>query len=114
MRTEPIILRHLSGYDSKYAPFYRQYTAHKVVVFYDMAMTEKGHHKSRAVVYFFPRFSRLKDSGGKTVSFSNVGFQPGDRMILSRNEAYSWTVTKISCYRTGSGQAEHYRLECVQ
>ena len=114
MRTESVTLRHLTAYDKHYTPYYKQYTAHNVVVFHDTATTEKGHQKSRAILYFFPRFSQLITSPQKTVSFADAEFQPGDRMLLSKDTRDSWMIVKITPFLNGSDYVEHYRLECVQ
>ncbi|MBQ7922290.1 MAG: hypothetical protein IJ325_06905 [Clostridia bacterium] len=113
MRTDQIVLRHLLGYDSRFIPVYKEYTAHKTVVFRSAAMTEKGHHKCSAVVYFFPRFSRLTDQSGGSLPFSAVGFAPGDKLYFGPDDKTGWTVMKITPYLTGSDRVEHYRLECM-
>ena len=95
MRTESVTLRHLTAYDKHYTPYYKQYTAHNVVVFHDTATTEKGHQKSRAILYFFPRFSQLITSPPKTVSFADAEFQPGDRMLLSKDKPLEYVANDI-------------------
>jgi len=113
MRTDQAIIKHCCGYDSQYVPIYDQYTASRVVVFPSSAMTEKGHHKSSTVVYFFPAFSRLTDSRGNTIAFSAAGIVPGDRLYIGKQEENSGIVMKVTPYLTGSDKVEHYRLECM-
>ncbi|MBE6568911.1 MAG: hypothetical protein E7658_01665 [Ruminococcaceae bacterium] len=114
MKRNRIILKHLFGYDKNFGPAYRIFTADKVVLFTEYAASEKGHHQSRTVVYFFPRFSKLTNASGRICAFSDAGFVPGDRMYPDENERDGWKILKITPFLTGSDRVEHYRLECVK
>lgn len=113
MRTDKIFLKHCLGYDSRFMPVYKEYSAEKTVVFFSAAATEKGHHKSTAVVYFFPRFSKMTDSAGDSIPFSAAGIAPGDKLLYPHMEESVWTILKITPYLAGSDRVEHYRLECM-
>ena len=112
MGTDKIFLRHIRGFDKEFHPRYVRYTAEKTVVFPVFAATEKGEHKSRFVVYFFPRISRLTGENGNKISFSEAGFAPGDKISTAGEGDEFGTILKITPFLAGSDRVEHYRLEC--